>query len=178
MRSSILRLATLSPLLLHACAPAPVAAPVAAPAPAPAPAPTPVRGSTPVRAWPMPEGCASRLRPEMDRREKDPEPVVIKDASQLRAHVECSPQDKLDYDFSAEWLAMFPFVITSGSFKELSVEDDSTTVTLVVESRHYCVGLPTPPEVTTFFYRVPLGTSRLATKIIPAEQPPCSIHIN
>ncbi len=134
-------------------------------------------GVTPVSPWPMPPHCASRFRPDSYGQVKDATPLLIKDADQLQAQVECAQGATLDFDFSEEWIAMFPFVSKGGSFKPLSVEDDGEHVTLIVESTSYCGGTPPPTNTETFFYRVPRRTDALATKVVPASQPPCSPYI-
>ncbi len=171
MHRSISPVAVLSSLLLLACG---GAEPVVSGEPVTSER---AAGVTPVRAWPLPPGCASRFRPDSYGHVKAVAPLLIKDADQLRAQVECMQGVKLDFDFSAESIAMFPFASHGGSFKALSVDDDGKQVTLLVESSSYCGGTPPPTNTATFFYRVPRRTGALATKVVPASQPPCSPDI-
>ncbi len=173
MNRSILPVATLSflPLLGLACA---GAGPVAGGGPSTSARPGAV---TPVSAWPVPPNCASRFQPDSYGHVKNVKPLLISDADELRAQVECVQGVKLDFDFSAERIAMFPFASEGGSFKALSVEDDGEQVTLVVESSSYCGGTPPPTNTETFFYRVPRRTDALATKVVPANEPPCSPYL-
>jgi hypothetical protein len=158
MRSAPLRLfCSLFPLLLPACATTSVV--------------------TPVSAWSVPEACASRFRADEYGHVKGTDPLLIRDADELREQVECSPPRAPAYDFSLESIAMFRFASRGGSFKPLSASDDGETVTLVVESHSYCGGTPPPMVTETFFYRVPRRTDHLATRIVPAEEPPCSPNI-
>lgn len=129
---------------------------------------------TAAAAWPMPVGCASRFRPDSYGHVKDAKPLLIKDMAALLEQVECREDVKLDFDFSAGWVAMFRFTSQGGSFKELSVEDVGGTVTLTVESTSYCGGARPPTTAEAFFYVVPRRTGTLATKVVPADQPPCS----
>jgi len=161
MPRSVLQIAALLPLLpllSLACASA---------------GPRPV---TPVRAWSLPEGCASSFYPDSFGRieDEDKGPALIKDSDELEKHVKCREGFEADFDFDVEWIAMFPVLSENGhSFKALSIEDDGTTLTLDIETHRYCGGTRPNTKTETFFYRVPQRERALAIKLVPAEQPPC-----
>jgi hypothetical protein len=134
---------------------------------------------TPVLAWSPPDRCALRFLEEASSRLEDQEPALIKNSKELSKHVECAAGFKADFDFNAEWIAVFPLVSTSGaSFKALSIKDDGKTLNLDVETRSYCGGARPGTSTETFLYRVPQRARALAIKLIPAEQPPCSPSVN